>query len=143
MQFEVGSYGVVDFKTTEPSPYHIPFYCRQLHAYAYVLEHAGERGFHLAPITTMRLFCVELVVMERASEGRIAYQGVVTWLECPKDEVAFLDFFDKVLTVLERPDPPPSDADCGDCEYREKSWDFSWQPDDDAQRRHLLSPPNR
>jgi hypothetical protein len=126
VRFDDGSYGVVDFKTTEPSPYHIPFYSRQLHAYAYALEHPGRRGLHLAPITTLGLFCVEPVAVARGSEGSIAYLGDVTWLECPKDEAACLGFLDEVLTVLERPEPPPSDPDCDHCQYRERARDVSW-----------------
>lgn len=78
MQFDDGAFGVVDFKTTEPSPHLIPFYSRQLHAYAYALEHPGTRGFHLTPITVLGLFCVEPVAIERSTDGAIAYKGDVT-----------------------------------------------------------------
>ena len=43
LQFNDGSYAVVDFKTTEINEDHLDFYARQLRAYAYALEHAGTR----------------------------------------------------------------------------------------------------
>jgi hypothetical protein len=37
-----GSLGVVDFKTTVPKPDHVATYSRQLHAYAWALEHPAS-----------------------------------------------------------------------------------------------------
>lgn len=121
VQFEDGTYGVVDFKTTEPSPHHVPFYSRQLHAYAYALEHPGGRGFRLSPVTVLGLFCVEPVAMERSANRGIAYLGDIIWLNCPKDEKSFLGFLDELLSVLELPSPPPRDAECAYCSYRDQA----------------------
>lgn len=118
-EFSDGSYGVVDFKTSEPRSEHVAFYGRQLHAYAYALENPAPRSFSLHPITRLGLLVVEPVLMDITPEDQIAYLGDVTWLEIPKDEDGFMGFLDGVLTVLEQPEPPESNPNCGYCQYRQ------------------------
>jgi hypothetical protein len=84
IEFADGSYGVVDFKTSEPRPEHVAFYSRQLHAYAYALENPAEKALRLAPISRLGLLCVEPFSMSDEWIARIAYVGEVTWLDCPK-----------------------------------------------------------
>jgi len=116
--FSDGSYGVVDFKTSQPRPEHVAFYGRQLHAYAYALEHPTPNSLALAPITRLGLLCVEPVSMDKIGSDQLAYIGDVTWLEVPKDNSFFTSFLDNVLTVLEKPTPPDSNPKCGYCQYR-------------------------
>ena len=49
IHFDDGSHGVIDFKTSEPKLSQIPFYSRQLHAYAYALEHPAPGKLNRAP----------------------------------------------------------------------------------------------
>jgi hypothetical protein len=121
IEFADGSYGVVDFKTSEPRQEHVPFYSRQLHAYAYALEYPAGKALHLAPITCLGLLCVEPVGMSRDSTDRLAYMGEVTWLDCPKDEAGFLSFIDGVLSVLENPQLPLPAESCAFCQYRDQA----------------------
>lgn len=121
VEFEDGSYGVVDFKTTQPKAEHVPFYSRQLHAYAYALEHPAPGKFALGPISKLGLLCVEPVDMGVNEQGQIAYLGDVTWLDCPKDEDQFLAFIESVLSILAEPKPPESGVNCGYCRYREEA----------------------
>jgi hypothetical protein len=115
------AYGVIDFKTTKPSPRHIPFYSRQLHAYAYALENPAPGKLALAPVTELGLICFEPSAMEPLTGGRLSYAGQATWLACPKDYARFLSFIDQVLAVLDRPEPPPSSPVCVWCRYREEA----------------------
>jgi hypothetical protein len=117
--FEDGSYGVVDFKTTDPRPSHIAFYRPQLHAYALALEQPAPGALLLSPISRLGLFSVAPSGLEGLPDGRLAYTGVVTWQEIPRDDTAFLKFLGKVLTLLELPEPPPPGETCGYCQYRE------------------------
>ncbi len=126
LAFSDGSYGVVDFKTTQPSQSHVPFYSRQLHAYAYALEHPASGGFQLHPITHLGLFCVDPSAMERLPDGQIAYLGEPTWLEIPKDEQQFLGFIGDVMTLLAQADPPPANPECGYCRYRDQARGNVW-----------------
>ena len=121
IEFADGSYGVVDFKTSEPRREHVPFYSRQLHAYAYALEHPAEKALRLAPVSHLGLLCVEPVAMSGEATDRLAYLGQATWLDCPKDEAWFLGFIDNMLSVLEDPQPPPPAENCAYCQYREQA----------------------
>jgi hypothetical protein len=115
------TYGVLDFKTTKPSPRHVPFYSRQLHAYAYALEHPAPGKLALAPVTDLGLLCFEPSAMEPLPGGRLSYAGEFTWLACPKDYERFHRFLDEVLAVLDQPEPPASSPACVWCRYREEA----------------------
>jgi len=44
IEFEDGSYGVMDYKTSDAKDEHATFYSRQLSAYAYALENPGQQA---------------------------------------------------------------------------------------------------
>ena len=119
VQFEDGSYGVVDFKTSTPKPEHVTFYGRQLHAYMYALENPAPGKYALAPISKLGLLVVEPNAMDKTADGRIAYLGGMTYQDVPRDENAFLAFLGEVMTVLEHPEPPPPGENCPWCQYRQ------------------------
>jgi CRISPR/Cas system-associated exonuclease Cas4 (RecB family) len=121
IEFNDGSYGVVDFKTSETKPEHPAFYSRQLHAYAYALQNPRQGAFALSPISRLGLLSVEPVAMERALDGRLAYLGMVTWVEIPLQPDGFLAFIDAILQVLDQPQPPDPSPTCAYCLYRLKS----------------------
>ena len=56
--FEDGTYGIVDYKTSDPKEEHAAFYSRQLSAYAYALENPAPGAMSLAPISRLGLFVV-------------------------------------------------------------------------------------
>lgn len=118
LEFEDGTYGIVDFKTSEAKAEHLAFYSRQLHAYAFALEHPSPGGLALFPVSRLGLLCVEPTQLQPLDPGRLAYLGIATWQECPKDEGAFLEFLNLVLTTLEQPQPPPKGRNCSYCDYR-------------------------
>jgi hypothetical protein len=118
LEFSDRTFGVVDFKTSEARPEHINFYSRQLHAYAYALEHSSTGSLSVAPISRLGLFCVEPIGMERLASGQVAYLGNVSWLEVPKSEASFIEFLNRVLSVLEQDTPPEKGTDCAYCDYR-------------------------
>jgi hypothetical protein len=126
LQFDDGSFAVVDFKTSQPNPHHVEFYGRQLRAYAYALEHPAPGKLALAPITRLGLLCVEPIDIDRDEHGRIRYVGDVTWLAVPKDEPAFMTFLEQVMQVLSAPEPPPAAEKCPFCKYRAESRTHGW-----------------
>jgi hypothetical protein len=121
VEFYDGTYGVVDFKTSETNPKFIPFYSRQLHSYAFALENPAANSLNLAPVTKMGLLCVEPVKMNSPQKGQYAYIGDSSWIECPKNDAEFLGFIDSVLFLLEQTSLPNPGPDCGYCRYREQS----------------------
>ena len=93
LKFVDGSYAVVDFKTTEANEEHLPFYARQLRAYAYALEHAAPTKLSLKPINRLGLLCFEPRHMDKDAEGRLTYRGPVVWQPIQPDEPAFLGIY--------------------------------------------------
>jgi hypothetical protein len=126
LQFDDGSYAVIDFKTSQPNPQHVEFYGRQLRAYAYALEHPAPGKLALAPISRLGLLCVEPIDIDRDERGRIRYVGDVTWLEVPRDESGFLSFLNRVMQVLSLPEPPPPAEKCPFCKYRAEAREHGW-----------------
>jgi hypothetical protein len=119
LEFDDGTYAVVDFKTTTPAKHHIGFYGRQLGAYAYALEHPAANALHLAPISKLGLLCLDPIdINHGADHTRITYDSEVTWVELPKNEEKFLTFLRGVLELLSLPEPPPAHPECGFCAYR-------------------------
>lgn len=123
VQFDNGTYGVVDFKTSTPQPAHVAFYGRQLRAYAYALEHPAPGKFSLSPISRLGLLVVEPHAIEETTSSNITFLGNMTWMEIPVDEAAFLAFLGEVLTILELPNPPEAAENCAWCQYRQAARD--------------------
>ena len=130
VKFEDGSYGIIDFKTSESKSEHVSFYSRQLHAYAYALENAAPGKLNLSPVSKLGLLCVEPMQMLSLEDGSYAYKAEPTWMECPRDDKAFLGFLSEVLDVLERPEPPESTIDCPWCQYQNTTRQIFLNSDD-------------
>jgi hypothetical protein len=120
LAFDDGTYAVSDFKVTSPSPDHVAFYGRQLSAYAYALEHPGEKALHLSPVTRLGLFTLEPNDLRFGVEQQhMLYENEAHWQEVPKDEGQFLAFMRQVLELLSLPQPPAAHPDCAFCSYRD------------------------
>jgi hypothetical protein len=126
VEFDDGTYGVIDFKTSEPKTSHIEFYGRQLHAYTYALEQSAPGKLSAGPISRMGLLVVSPAQMIRTQEGVIAYLGDVSWLEVPRDDAKFLGFLEKVVDLLALPEPPDAHPKCGFCGYRQAAREIPW-----------------
>lgn len=120
--FDDGSYAVIDFKTSQPNPDHVEFYGRQLHAYAYALEHPAAKAIGLHPVERLGLLYLDPVDIDHSQESRrIIYGGEVTWVEIPLVMDQFIDFMKGVLSVLSLKEPPPAAEGCVFCAYREEA----------------------
>ncbi len=113
-----GALGVVDFKTTVPKPDHIAIYSRQLHAYAWALEHPASGP--PAAVSSLGLLCF-LPDAYDAAGATAALYGAVQWIEIPRDDLGFATFLRAVGNVLANPDPPSLTPGCPWCELRESS----------------------
>jgi hypothetical protein len=127
LSLDDGSYAVIDFKTSTPSPAHIEFYGRQLSAYAFALEHPSATSLSLSPINLLGLLYMDPVDIEHGEDHkRVTYGGEVTWQEIPKNEEVFLEFMKGVLTLLSLREPPAAGEKCGFCSYREEVRTHGW-----------------
>ena len=119
LSFDDGSYGVIDFKTSKPSSESSGLYSRQLHAYAYALEHPAPGKLSLSPVKKLGLLYFYPDNVNQQSVDRLNYGAEIVWIEIQKDEQSFLNFLDEVLSVLELPEAPDCSPSCQWCKYIE------------------------
>jgi hypothetical protein len=118
--FADGSYGVIDFKTGNPKEEYAALYGRQLHAYAYALEHPARGALHLSPVTQLGLlYFYPSRINQQRIEG-LSYEADISWIAIKKDEEGFLRFIGELLDVLESPHPPTPSPTCMWCAYVDK-----------------------
>ena len=132
IEFDDGSWGILDFKTTEAKPEKAALYGRQLHAYAHAFENPaatprilkGEAP-GLRPISRLGLLCFEPSELSIEPNGRQVYSGHAKWIEIPRDDAAFRSFVGETLKVLQGAVPPPTPG-CNWCAYAQtmKERDF-------------------
>ena len=120
ISFDDGTYGVIDFKTSDPSKDSAHMYSRQLHAYAYALEHPAPGKLALSPVTKLGLLYFYPDNVNQQSIERLNYGAEIVWAEVEKDEEGFLGFIDKVMDVLESPQAPEYSSTCQWCNYINK-----------------------
>jgi len=120
VSFEDRTYGVIDFKTSNPNTESASLYSRQLHAYAYALEHPEPGALTLYPVTKLGLLHFYPSRVDQQSIGQLSYAVDITWVEIKKDEQSFLNFIDELLDVLESPIVLEHSPDCQWCKYTQK-----------------------
>ena len=116
--FEDGSYGIIDYKTSDASEEKAAFYSRQLSAYAYALEYPAPGALSLSPITHLGLFIITPERYEKLEVGETAFVTRTTWMDIPRDDASFLALLREIVTLLDNPAPPDPAEDCGLCNYR-------------------------
>ena len=120
VSFEDGTYGIIDFKTSNPSQESANLYRRQLHAYAYALEHPATKALALSPVTKLGLLYFYPESIDQQNIERLFYEAEIAWVEIEKDEPGFLRFIDEVLDWLELPEAPDHSPNCPWCNYISK-----------------------
>ncbi|HUH96043.1 MAG TPA: PD-(D/E)XK nuclease family protein, partial [Anaerolineales bacterium] len=124
IEFEDGSYGIVDYKTSEARDEHAAFYSRQLSAYAYALEHPAPNALGLSPISRLGLFILTPDRFERTARQEMVFVNKAIWMDVPRDDEAFLALLGEVMAVLDSPTPPKPSEDCEVCNYRRSMGEF-------------------
>ena len=118
ISFDDGSYGIIDYKTSDASEEKAAFYSRQLSAYAYALENPAPNALLLSPITRLGLFVITPDRFEQLPNGELAFVTKTTWMDIPRDDATFLALLREVVSVLDLTSPPDPADDCGLCNYR-------------------------
>lgn len=120
VEFDDKSYGVIDFKTGNPDEKKAAMYSRQLHAYAYALEHPAPRAMSLSHITKLGLLYFYPTATSQASIEKLSYDSEIHWIEIGRNDDKFMQFLERVLTLLEADTPPDPTPGCNWCGYGEK-----------------------
>lgn len=121
-RFEDDTYGVLDFKTSEPRESNIEKYRRQLHAYTYALENPAPNSFSLSPVSLLGLLVLDPSKMVSGQSGKGYFiKCELTWIPFERNDEEFRTFIGNVLSVLESPETPAPSPTCSFCNYRENS----------------------
>jgi len=118
VKFDDGTFGVIDFKTSKVKEENLAKYGRQLHAYALALENPTDGKLSRNPVSKLGLVVYEPNEFLKDGEEKSILKGDLCWVEIPRDDSAFMKFLDDVITLLENPEPPDSEATCKFCAYR-------------------------
>jgi hypothetical protein len=121
LEFDDGTFGIIDFKTSETKPEHVSLYGRQLHAYAYALENNAVGKPHYKPISKLGLLVYEPSMLYVNENGIVSLQGSMDWIEITRDDNSFMSFLDEMLSVLNQSTPPGGSPACEWCQYRDTS----------------------
>lgn len=126
VEFDDGSFGVIDFKTGSPKEEHSNLYGRQLHAYAYALENPEEGALSLSPVTKLGLmyFHPQRALQRENEVEKLLYEADIQWIEVDKDQNNFLNFVKEMLGILELSFPPAPGSNCAWCKYRKNLIDL-------------------
>jgi hypothetical protein len=120
IEFDDGTYGIVDYKTSDPRVEHAAFYSRQLSAYAYALENPAPKALGLSPVSRLGLFIISPQRFERTATEEMVFVNQTTWMDVPRNDEGFLALLGEVLAVLDAPTPPKPAENCGLCNYRKE-----------------------
>jgi hypothetical protein len=118
--FDDGTYGVIDFKTGNPSDKSANLYKRQLQAYAYALEHPAPKTIGLSPVSKLGLLYFYPSKIHQGSIKHLSYRADITWMEVENSEKSFLGFIDNVMGFLELTEAPEHSPTCQWCCYQTK-----------------------
>jgi hypothetical protein len=124
IEFDDGTYGIVDYKTSDARDEHTAFYSRQLSAYAYALENPAPKALSLSPVSRLGLFVVTPERFERNGSDEMVFVNRTAWMDVPRDDDAFLALLGEVVSLLDAHAPPDPSEDCEICKYRSSIQDF-------------------
>lgn len=128
MQFNDGTWGLIDYKTTEIDQRKAKKYSRQLHAYAWALENSAPDEVCLTSVTRMGLLCLEPSTLHSFTRGEQATVELrPAWIEVERDDDAFARFLASVGQLLLREVPPPSSSGCSVCKYFQRRSHYEHQ----------------
>ena len=113
--FNDHTFGVIDFKTTEPRDKTAQLYRSQLHAYALALEHPESPQPPRPPVAVLGLMCFQPRGMARLTDKSYVYITVPAWIPIKRDDKWFYGFLGEVCDVLAADAPPPPSERCAWC----------------------------
>lgn len=116
-RFEDRTYGLIDFKITNPDEEKIlKKYTSQLHAYKYALENPYEG--RVEKISLMGAVSVHPDEM-KIVDGKIRFLATPRYHSVKENMDEFLDLMKEISDFLDGPEPPPGE-NCLLCNYRSK-----------------------
>lgn len=117
IEFDDGTFGVIDYKTGNPESEYSEFYSRQLHAYAYALENPAYGSLQLSPVSLLGLLYFYPTQVSQDNIELLSYDAKIHLIEIERNDQGFMDFIGEILTLLESSEYPESAPKCKWCKY--------------------------
>lgn len=110
-----GTYGVIDFKISDPNEEKVQKFSRQLHAYKFALENP-ESGMEPKKVTKMGVIVVSPESIDFPEE-EVIFHSLPKYFEIKEEMESFYAFIGEVSKLLNGSAPEPN-PNCGWCKYR-------------------------
>ena len=120
IEFDDGTFGVIDYKTSSPKSEYSKFYSRQLHSYAYSLENPAPGSLHLAPISLLGLLYFHPTSVSQKDLRSLSFDSNIHLIEVKRKNEEYRNFIEDILSLLESVQPPAHTPNCHWCDYLKK-----------------------
>ncbi len=130
VEFDDGTYGIIDFKTSDFEKNYKNLYSFQLNAYAYALDNLDFNSNKLElfkvskKISKLGLLYFSPSNISKLSNNQISLEGETKWVEIERNEAEFLNLIKEISELLKQEKPPPPSKNCELCEYIMKCKDL-------------------
>ena len=116
VEYDSGGLGLVDCKvtTSDMDQSKVDHYRPQLEAYCYAMEHplSGEAE----SVRTAGLMMWRIVGAGEPTPGNYTFVTEPAYLDCPRDPDLFTALIEKVIDLIEGPEPESGEK-CGNCRF--------------------------
>src|SRR3989344_1673052 len=113
-KLEDGTYGIIDFKISDPNEEKVQKFTHQLHAYKFAIENPAEGESKKVSKMGLIIVSPEQIGFKN---GFVYFKSTPNWFEINEDTEGFLKFIASVSQVLNG-EPPPPTPECKWCIYR-------------------------
>ena len=116
IRFDDGTFGVADFKVTDPGAHTEEHYWPQLEAYAWAIERHNGSGD--IAVSALGLLCFTPDGIEDAPGGGGVFQRMrTTWIPVRRRPREFANMLREMAIVTRQSEPPRSGERCENCEF--------------------------
>jgi hypothetical protein len=124
VEFDSGSFAILDFKTGTASEEKSQMYARQLQAYATALENPAPNELRLSPISALGLLYFTPDEYGQSADLSQRLEGPLQWVSIERDDAAFMNLLKNIVTLLDGPLPEPRPDSCDWCAFRAQTEAF-------------------
>jgi hypothetical protein len=112
LEFDNGTYGVIDYKASNKDGLSMHGYTRQLQGYAYALMNNNPRDVHLSPISRLGVLQYRPNKFNILGNGKASLDGQLEWIEINNDMSDFVNFLiEEIAPFLMRDEVEPKGND--------------------------------
>jgi hypothetical protein len=116
-EFEDGTIGIIDFKSSIPNNYLADRYRPQLSAYRWAIAHPAKTEPREVSRLGLLIICPETMADTNQGPAQLVS---TTWIEVDYDETWFVKLLEEICRIAANPAGAESDPECGWCHLRDQ-----------------------